>query len=221
LLIIFDLDDTLIQTSRYITPWRFEKILHRLASVGALKGPVDHYLDELVCEHQKFESSLLALSHFFEAHQIDTSYFNQSVQLLNDYDQTIPVVLFEGVKEFLERLKLHAQLVCVTLGVEIIQRLKLQKSGLSEGCFKEMYVVETGEKGAIYQELFNKYPQGPVFVVGDRVVKDLVPAKKLGFTTVLVKQGRGQFQKNDPIGVDFVIGDVLELENLVKSAKNP
>ena len=58
-------------------------------------------------------------------------------------------------------------------------------------------------------------------MVGDRIVRDLLPAKNLGFTTVLVRQGRGKHQKINKDQVDFVIDDVTEVENLIKSIENP
>ncbi len=109
----------------------------------------------------------------------------------------------------------------MTSGKKEIQELKIAKAALDSLYFEHIYIVEEGSKELIYTHLFQQIQPCSVLVVGDRVSRDLLPGKKLGFSTVLVRQGRGLFQKFHKDEVDFVIQDVTELENLIKSFPNP
>lgn len=214
MLIIFDLDDTLIQTSRFITPWRFKKVLENLNLDPAIKSDI---FDSLQTRHLEFESSQEAIEQIFKSYKIDEINLNQASYFLNSYDEQIPVYLFSGVKELLQNLKLNYSLALVTKGKAELQKLKILKAGLEDDFFNQIVIVESGNK----KEAFSQAAQGEesknVFVVGDRVFADLQPAKALGFKTCLVRQGRGEFQKIFPDFVDYIIQDVTELENLLKS----
>jgi len=218
LLIIFDLDDTLIQTSEVITPWRFQRVLKFLESKGHDNDLLESLYQEITKQHQRFETSSEALLFFFQKHQINQSFYPECLSILNDFTQDLPVSIYKGVIEMLKALKSEVRLACVTSGMTSNQELKLNKSGLKE-LFEEIIIVETGDKVHAYRTVFENSKKSCVLVVGDRIQKDLVPAKSLGFYTALVQQGRGLFQKINHQYVDFVIQDVLEVENLIKSIK--
>lgn len=214
MLIIFDLDDTLIQTSRFITPWRFEKVLQGLGFQQSLHAKVSY--DLMNC-HMTFDSSHEALQAVFKNHDIPHAHFESAKRFLDSFDDTIPVELFNGVKTLLENLRTKHKLVLVTKGRQDQQQLKIQKAGLSDGFFEHMLIVDVGSKKQAFSQLALGYDSKNVLVIGDRITADLSPAKDLGFKTCLVRQGRGEFQKISPTIVDYIIQDVTELENLLKS----
>ncbi len=221
MLIIFDLDDTLIKTSELITPWRFKQVLDHLQEVGLLQNASHSLLNDLIEKHSEYSSSQEALGDLFKKSGIDDSIIQEAAHKLNAYDPDIPVSVFSGVYQLLNKLKKEYQLALVTSGTMQIQNLKIQKSDLTNNYFDFIEIVEGTDKKTAYQNIFNSSNNQKVIVVGDRIVRDLLPAKNLGFTTVLVRQGRGKHQKINKDQVDFVIDDVTEVENLIKSIENP
>lgn len=214
MLIIFDLDDTLIQTSQFITPWRFDKVL---ASLNLTNGMKNEIFQTLLSSYLEFESSQDALNHVLTAHNIDLNLIQLAKDALNSYDPSIPVYLFEGVDVLLANLKAHYKLVLVTKGNKAQQKLKIDKAGLAQNIFEQIFIVEDEDKKEAFKAVSKGYESTQVFVIGDRVKGDLQPAKALGFKTCLVRQGRGEYQKISPLFVDYIIQDVIELENLLKS----
>jgi FMN phosphatase YigB (HAD superfamily) len=215
LLIIFDLDDILIKTSEEITPWRFKQVLEYLQRKGITAD-----LDKLLRDHQQYDSSSEALTWFLTQLKLNSEEIAESVRLLNAFDPHIPVSVFDGVYVLLEHLKKTHTLALVTAGSYQIQSLKIQKAKLDKNYFDYIEIVENGDKTQAYQNAHNLFSINPVLVVGDRVSKDLSPAKTLGFETVLVRQGRGVFQKISGNQANHVIEGVTEVENLIKLIHN-
>lgn len=221
MLIIFDLDDTLIPTSDMITPWRFQKIIYKLKLAGYAQVELDEFYVKLIDSHKTFSTSTQALEFYLGELKIDAFDKKGLIDELNCFDESMPVVTYPGVHNLLSNVKKRFKLALVTAGEVSNQSLKIQKAGLDQGFFDHIDIVESGHKEPFYKNIYDKFSPSSVLVVGDRVSKDLSPAKNLGFTTVLVRQGRGLFQKIHKDIVDFVIQDVTELENLIKSYQNP
>ena len=214
MLIIFDLDDTLIQTSRFITPCRFERVIEALDLSEAIKRAI---LEDLNKGHLQFATSKQAITHVLKSHGVPVHLIEHANFEMDAYDPQVPVVLFEGVVELANILKArNCHLVIVTAGSISQQTYKIQKSGITDHV-SSWYIVESGSKQNTYQEVAKNFLPNEVLVIGDRVASDLLPAKALGFKTCLVRQGRGQFQEINSNIIDFVIQDVTEVENLIKS----
>jgi FMN phosphatase YigB (HAD superfamily) len=214
LLIIFDLDDTLIQTSQFITPWRFEKVLENMKAIAPLRHQIMH---DLMKSHLQYDSSSQALEEVLSFHKVDRSLIELAKAHMSSFDMTIPVHLFEGVSNMLETLKAQYALALVTKGRVDQQSLKIEKAGFKENFFDQVFIVDSGDKKDAFKQASKGFLSNKVLVVGDRVNADLKPAKDLGFHTCLVRQGRGEFQKISPMLVDYIIQDVTEVENLLKS----
>lgn len=221
MLIIFDLDDTLIATSDFITPWRFNRVAQILKKDGFSDETLEYFVSEMTQAHAEFSSSQEALEFFLKKFEVSCALHQECLECLNLYDLDIPVRVYPGVYELLHSLKKSFKMVLVTSGQSPIQNLKIQKASLHHGFFENVMIVESGSKEFFYKKIYDEFKPSQILVIGDRVQKDLKPAKNLGFLTVLVQQGRGQFQKFHKDEVDFVIRDVTELENLIKSFPNP
>lgn len=221
MLIVFDLDDTLIATSDVITPWRFKRVADILKSEGFSEEVIQEFLVQTTSCHAHYSSSQEALEFFLSTFNLSDDCRKKCFSSLNCFDEAIPVHVFPGVYDLLRSLKKNYKIALVTSGGLQIQGLKIQKASLHQEYFDAIHIVETGSKEIIYKNIYDNFSPSQILVVGDRVEKDLKPAKNLGFLTVLVRQGRGQFQKFHKDEVDFVIRDVTELENLIKSFPNP
>jgi len=216
LLIIFDLDDTLIKTSELITPWRFRKVLEHLQKFCPQQGFVQAFA-ELLNDHQNFESSEQALKTVLGKNGCDSTLLETAICEMNRFDEEIPVELFQSVKKLLTILRQKQALALVTSGNYQIQTLKIEKSGIKD-FFDYIEIATSNNKKNIYQNLLQLSKNERAIVIGDRVSRDLLPAKELGLLTVLIRQGRGCYQKIDPNVVDYVIDDVIELQDLLKLA---
>jgi len=217
LLIIFDLDDTLIQTTLAITPWKIGSALAHLVRQEVLKEGLDELMFAWAPFHSQYETSSLGLVAFLKNRGVNEKHIQETLEVFSSLDESIPVEVFEGVYPLLEELKKIHTLALVTSGERDHQSLKMSKAGLAQGYFNHIEIAVDKIKKSLYEKFKLEYPDQAIWVIGDRVEKDLIPAKQLGFKTVLVRQGRGQYQKFDPMWVDYVIEDVTELLSLVKS----
>jgi len=212
LLIIFDLDDTLVDTSGTILPQRFRSALSKMEEEGLERGGLERLLEI----NRKSSSSAVALKTYFEETPRAEYWINRGKSLIYDeesFDFTVGTT--PGAKEVLPILYQKHTLCLVTIGRADIQLAKVKKAGLEPGCFSTINVCNDGEKGAIYQMLIDKFGL-PALVCGDRIERDLRPAKPLGITTVLMRWGRGWSESAIDPDVDYEINDLNELLELVK-----
>ncbi len=123
----------------------------------------------------------------------------------------------EGAKELLESLKSHT-LVVVTQGEEQWQMEKFPRAGLDEKLFAKIIVTPKYDKGDCYSELLKEFSIKAVnsLVIGDKYKTDLLPASKLGMKTAHIKWGRGKIIVPNESEVDYIIGNLKELVNIVK-----
>lgn len=198
MLIIFDLDDTLIDTSGAITPYQlrgalreliccepvsekqpffetlYEELLHCNATASSSKQAVIHFGRQLGCREESVAKAVQALQRALPAH--------------------ISVPLTQGAQECMDQfVRMSYDLALVTSGDPSFQMEKLEKSGIDPSLFSNMVVPVGGTKGPSYQVLQTAFGVGPrdVWVFGDRPEVDLRPAYDLGFHTVFRRWGRG------------------------------
>ncbi len=100
--------------------------------------------------------------------------------------------------EVLHELALSHQLILVTKGKKQLQEEKMRLACIPKHLFSDIYFcgcdlpVRWGKK-KIYVSIGKKFdvPPHSILVCGDRISSDLSPAKKLGYTTLHMKWGRG------------------------------
>jgi putative hydrolase of the HAD superfamily len=219
LLIIFDLDDTLVDTSGSITSVKLERALQRVCQAGLnLNLKLPDPLKELLNINLESFSANEALETFFTRFDLPREPFLTLAKetVYKSKLQGIRVLSTPGAVETLQELCLEHRLALVTIGDEGQQREKLKKAGIDTGFFSIIEVVEEIKKSA-YQKIVSSLSVSPeeVLVVGDRAAKDLVPAKELGCQTVLMRFGRGLLRQ-DLAAVDFQIELLKELGPIIK-----
>jgi putative hydrolase of the HAD superfamily len=194
LLIIFDLDDTLIDTSGCITYYKLEDALRAMVSAGLVLPDFSEGLDLLRRLDRSAESARAALAEFAEIVSAGKEIFEIGVNEI--YEQPLadmPIFPLEGVVEELLGLRHCHQLALVTIGKYAYQMEKLKKAGIDSHLFSKIVVTEERDKKPHYQLIMDELGYFPteVIVCGDRVALDLIPAQELGFKTVHVRWGRG------------------------------
>ncbi len=217
MLLIFDLDDTLIPTSEELTPKRLRAVLEEVFSRGWLLGDKNALHRELFELHVNGETTTDVLRKFFEAKNQDAYLYALNAIARVPLEIT-EVKSLEKEIRLLEELRKDHLLAIVTKGSEPLQREKMELYGLEEEFFERIYVVQEGEKkGDYYEKLAYECDKdfSEIMVIGDKIELDLYDAKKLGCTTVHIRQGRGRNQTKLLDLPDFVIDDLKELRNIV------
>ncbi|MBS0584783.1 MAG: HAD hydrolase-like protein [Verrucomicrobia bacterium] len=217
MLLIFDLDDTLIPTSEELTPQRLSWVVEDCLKMGYLEGEKEALFTELLALHKKKESTKAVLKEFFD-NRSEEGYL-YAVEAL--YRGPLKVSKAKALTEeilLLEELKKSHLLALVTMGSPLLQREKLQLYKLEESFFEAVYIVpEEEKKGAYYEKLKEVCHKDfeEMVVIGDKIENDLYDAKKLGCKTVHIRRGRGCNQTKYLDLPDFVIDDLQELRNIV------
>jgi putative hydrolase of the HAD superfamily len=216
LLIIFDLDDTLIDTSGFVTPYKFKLALHRMVEAGLKEDPLAYQILQEI--DSRSESTRETLNIFLErCCQAPKSFFDIAMQaFVEPLPEDFTIKTWDDADRVLTDLKKDHVLAIVTMGDSYFQMEKIKKAGLEPTMFCKIIVAtasQVNSKKAHYQSLMDelKVPPSEVMVIGDRIGNDLTPAKELGATTVHLLKGRGINSKGPKKDVDFTI---CELEDI-------
>lgn len=189
------MDDTLIDTSYSITRHLWKQALDAMIQQGLLVKDPSKALFHLWALDQNTQGAAETLRLFLSFYQADLSLQAAGLKALQDLSQAeVKVVPLPGVLSGLEKLKNFSLLAIVSRGEEALQLLKLEKAGIDTRFFSKIYISKQEDKKIYYQRLLEelgKIPQES-YVVGDRVLIDLKPAKELRFHTVHMKWGRGK-----------------------------
>lgn len=213
MLLIFDLDDTLIPTSKEITPKKLEFALKQMIDAG-LKVNFEEARKRVHQLNEKAHRSKQVIEQFVL--EVNGEDFHKEVGLnaLNYKMLGIEVTPQKELNNFLKILKNDHKLAIVTGGVKQVQEEKIDLYEIDREIFSEIIVEEWGEKGRAYLQLKEKF--GQFLVVGDRIINDLSGAKKLGGTTIHIRQGRGVLEPKNHPDVDFEIETIKELTRVLE-----
>jgi len=219
LFIIFDLDDTLIDTSAFIAP----ALLRSALRYAKEKGLV---FDEAACaqlleQHVREPSSEMALKKFLEEHGANSSLILETLQQYRILpDSNLDIVPVPHAVDIVKTLAFH-RLAVVTIGREELQHYKLKKAGFFLDLFSKIVVTTERNKKIHYKSLLEEYGDAPceTIVVGDRIEVDLRPAKELGCSTVRMMRGRGAYEEQRDKVVDYTIYDLRELPEIIEKVK--
>ncbi len=218
MLIIFDLDDTLVDTSGCITPFKLEDALNRMIQEGLSIPNFSEALELLIRLDRSAESSRRSLAEFLEILDADLRFLDVGVkEIYENISSDFSIVPLEGANEILNDLSSGHQLAVVTIGKHHQQMAKLKKAGIDSGIFSKIIVSEASNKKVHYQALADElgYAAGEIVVCGDRIPIDLAPARELGFRTVQMRWGRGLNSMGFRSDVDYTISSLKELKEII------
>ena len=217
MLIIFDLDDTLIDTSGSVTPFKMRQCLEAFVQRGLKIADFDAAFHRLLDINRKAGSSEEAHARFLGEIGGDAKWIQEAAR---EMTQPLPpdFVVSEtpGAKEILQILAQKCPLALVTGGSPPFQLEKLEKAGIDKSFFSKMAIPKDSVKGPIYEGLIREFslPSEAVWVCGDRVAMDLEPAHRLGCRTVHMRWGRG-LQLETPKWVSHSICRLGELRGIL------
>ncbi len=216
MLIIFDLDDTLIDTSGTVTPFKLRQCLLRLIEDGAEVEEIEKGYQELMnWNNRSFRSKEALLSFAASIGAPNTA--RALAELTSPLPKDFFVPMTPGALEILSFFGKKYPLALVTGGSSPFQREKMERAGLRESIFCRVAVSEDSLKKQIYENLASQFlvVSDKVWVCGDRVDMDLAPAHELGFNTIHMRWGRGKIGK-EPSWIHHSISTLLELKGIIK-----
>lgn len=221
MLIIFDLDDTLIDTSGCITPVKLEDALLCMQGAGLALPNFSEAVEMVKRLDESSESARQTLSEFLEICGADQKYLEIGVkEIYENISLDIPVFPLEQALEVLIQLGAVHQLAIVTMGKPHQQLHKMKKAGIDTTLFSKIVVSEDQTKKPHYQSIVEElgFSSRDVVVCGDRIRTDLAPAKELGFKTVHVRWGRGRNSAGAKSDVDYTVSELPEIIEIIKNA---
>lgn len=218
--IIFDLDDTLIDTSACITPVKLERALFRMVQEGMEIEDFSKALQALLQIDQLSVSARAALEEFIEINGFDSRFLSIALhEVYHQFTEDLPVFPVEEAVAVLSRLSYEHKMAIVSVGNLDQQLWKLKKAGIDSSLFCKILILEEKNKKQTYQSLIEEMNISPreVVVCGDRIPIDLTPAKQLGCMTVHMKKGRGLYPNSieHMHEVDFTITHLSQMQKIL------
>jgi FMN phosphatase YigB (HAD superfamily) len=210
LLIIFDLDDTLIDTSGSITPFKLKRVLEQMLGRVATHSE----LQELMTINESASKTQDAIEIFSDRHHLilDKTF----KELISPLPKDFQIPCTPNAKQTLEMYAKKTPIALVTGGHPPFQLEKLEKAGIDGSLFSKIAIPEDSMKKPSYQEISREFSVDPseMWVCGDRISMDLLPARELGCKTIHMRWGRGLKMATVP-WIDFSISDLSELRRII------
>ncbi|GAB4112404.1 MAG: HAD family hydrolase [Candidatus Caldatribacteriota bacterium] len=214
--IIFDLDDTLVKTSKLYRQARedFYQLIKKYEINSSNIEKVLNKLDEIDIKNilkygfsrERYPISLGETYEFFAKrnHQkIDEKIRKEFEEIGWKVYQKVPE-LAEDVYFVLDLLVKKYTLILATLGDPTVQENKLKLTGLKK-YFSKVYIMKhknTDEYEGIIKEM--KLKKQETWLVGNSVRSDLNPGLKLGLNCILIPFFAWKFEEEKPISNNFL-----------------
>ena len=214
MLIIFDLDDTLIDTSGSVTPFKLEKVLSAMLEAA----PSFEQLDLLFRLNEQRSRSKEAIEIAAEKLGLSHAALVRGMAVLTTpLPSGFEVSCTPGALETLAEFSKCCPIALVTVGEPSFQLDKLEKAGIEASLFSKIAIPGDSVKKPCYKDLADEFSVAPadVWVCGDRIPIDLLPAHELQYNTVHMRWGRGKKMAHEP-WIDYSISDLTELRKIIR-----
>jgi FMN phosphatase YigB (HAD superfamily) len=221
MLIIFDLDDTLIDTFGCSQPVKFKVALQKMIAAGLQVDNEEAAYKILMEINEKAANGKETVRTFLEKMNNQQQFYDIGVDAYYVGEQLdFPINALEGAHALLEELHQHHDLVIVSYNPsEEEQYGKMKKAGIKTEWFRKIIITHKYDKEDYYNKLCEDMGYDPVqvLVIGDKYSSDLLPAKKLGIKTVYMAWGRGKVFPPSQEEVDYMIAKLSELKPIVEA----
>jgi FMN phosphatase YigB (HAD superfamily) len=224
MLIIFDLDDTLLETSDILIPNNLSYALKEMQKAGLETNDQDfNQLHEHLLQINKTTKN---------GKQTIIKFLNKINQNNNPQISTIGINAYyknpnceikikQETLSILKELKNNnINLAIVSHGDEVIQTKKIDQNNLKP-LFNQIIITNTYNKLNQYKYLMNlqEYYNQEIIVVGDKFETDLLPAAQLNLTTIHMQKGRGIKDFIGKSQSDYCIKHINELLPIIEKCK--
>jgi len=217
--IIFDLDDTLIKTSKLYNHARdeFSSLMQELGfnseeSLIKLDEVDINYIKEYGFVKERYPLSLGKTYEYFSqknGKEINPELKKKIEEIGWQVFRQIPE-LVDGVYQVLETLSKKYFLILATLGDPQVQEEKVRVSGLKK-YFSEVYVLKH-KNVEEYQNILTEHNlnKKDTWIIGNSVRSDLNPGLKLGINCILIPYLSWKFEEEEPLSENYLQLDSLE-----------
>ncbi|MBW2999209.1 HAD-IA family hydrolase [Candidatus Woesearchaeota archaeon] len=216
--VIFDLDDTLLDTTGQVIVKGHVKALKEMVKLGL---PIS--FDEAVKLMEKLKKEkgedIKALHKVCSELKFDNEeVLNIGLDIYHNYWDD-DVKLFPDTIPTLEELKQKGlKLVLVSHGRKERQNMKIDVLGIRQ-YFDFVFIDGNNEKGKYFSEAMEKLNLNPdeIIVVGDKITAEIKEANSLGITTVRMLHGRrSKLKPADKLETaDYEIKNIKEVLELI------
>ena len=208
MLIIFDLDDTLIDTTGSVLPFQLERAFFLMAQ----KKMTLEDKKEILALNVTCQSSKEVLSEWGQRKGLTISQIRLGIQALSfELPPDFQIKCTPFAKETLQVLSKQHLLALVTAGKTFFQIEKLKKAGIEVSYFSKILISEDFVKKTHYMSLAREFSMKPaeIWVCGD-----LLPAHELGYKTIHMRWGRGKFFQTEK-WIDYSIENLSQLTRFI------
>lgn len=221
MLIIFDLDDTLIDTTQKLTPVLFKKALKVMMHHGLRVEDENSAYKKLLEIDKTSINSKESIKKFLCHINANENFYNIAVEVMSEpLDENIKVFTVKNAKKILRYLSNNHSLAIVSMGKENFQFDKIQKAGIDTSIFSKIIITQKENKGLHYQQIIEElnFSYQNTYVCGDKINVDLIPAKELGCKTIHIRWGRGKYLPENK-NVDYTINFLDEIKEIIDQKK--
>ncbi len=216
--IVFDLDDTLLDTSGLLL-----EPAHREACQAMISAGLDVTLDRLLAtreqlhrQHPREDLDTLLCAHFGQDEPAIAQAGRKAF-----YQRPIPdLPVSRDLLAMLDRLSDRCTLLLVTSGDPVTQSEKIRQMRIGNRFQNLVYVPLGQSKRDALEELIGEHQLEPArtLVVGDRVDSEIAAARRLGMRTVRVRGGEyGHLRPTSAEEqADWEVDSVLDLEQFME-----
>lgn len=219
-LIIFDLDDCLIDTWGASFPITLEKAISKMVEAGLKINSFGKHVKKLEEINNYSVNTSEAIKRYLEEINEDVGkYLEIGKSAVYDYSFKEGIKPNKGVIEMLEKLtSVKIDIALVTKGGKESQMTKILNSGIRIDKFKKVSIVDNYDKTEAYQEVLEElgYLSENTLIIGDRYKTDLIPGKNLGAKVAWIPRGRGRINAPTKDEVDYIIEDFNEIEKIIR-----
>jgi len=217
--IIFDLDDTLIKTSKLYNHARdeFSSLMQELGfnseeSLIKLDEVDINYIKEYGFVKERYPLSLGKTYEYFSqknGKEINPELKKKIEEIGWQVFRQIPE-LVDGVYQVLEILSKKYFLILATLGDPQVQEEKVRVSGLKK-YFSEVYILKH-KNVEEYQNILREHnlDKKDTWIIGNSVRSDLNPGLKLGINCILIPYLSWKFEEEEPLSENYLQLDSLK-----------
>ena len=215
-LIIFDLDDTLVDTSGSLGPRKLFDALQVMVEAGLVVKSMAEGLKRLKAIDENSLSGKDSIMQFVKEMNGASSIAEIGIKEYYEHiEGEYALSEIEGASQMLSILAEKYILVVVSWGLEAQQLLKMKKAGITVSLFAKVIFIPENDKKPVYESLLREFTIAPTeaLVCGDRFNWDLLPAQELGMKTVHFRWGRG---RKAVVKADYAINTLHDLLEIVQ-----
>ena len=221
-IVVFDLDDTLYSEREYVFSG-FATVSEWIANTYDLNGFYEFAVKSFLAGSRGNIFNL-----FLEQKELLVKDIGLVVQaMVKQYREHQPrITIFEDAMWALEYLGQFVKLALITDGYLEVQQRKVKALGLNHRFEKIVYSDSFGRENwkpspRPYLEVMKHFGNNNEYIyIGDNVTKDFVTANKLGWNTININKGTGEYSDCLPVHSDYQakhkIQSLYEISNVIE-----